>query len=123
MRMAGGQRAFVLDGAAVRAYRYERLFERISHVIFRMMEINGRDRAVILRQQLEQNIERRPAYGLDGFAHALALELLILRVTERHQQHSFPTAGRSVMVVPVRAGNAVEDLAFQSLAQRGVLET
>src|SRR5262245_14450679 len=121
MRMAGGQRAFVLDGGSVRAYRDEGLFERISHVIFRMMEINGRDRAAVLGQQLEQNIEGRLARGLDDFAHALAFELLVLRITKRHQQHSFPTASSSVMVVPVRAGNTVEDLAFQSRAQRRVL--
>src|SRR5262245_2550177 len=47
MRMSGCQRPFGFDSGTVRPYGDERLFERIAHILFRVVEVNSRNRATI----------------------------------------------------------------------------
>src|SRR5262245_20352876 len=101
MRMASSQRALGFDGGAVRADRYEWLFERVAHVFFRVVEINGRDRALIFNEQLEQHVKRWLSQRLDDFAHSLTLKLLVLWIPERHEQHPLPATCGGIVVVPV----------------------
>ena len=86
------------------------------------MEVDGRDGAVVVDQQVEQGVDAGLAHRGDHLVHALAFVLLVLGVRHRNQQHAVPAAGGGVVVVPVRAGDAVIDLVFEARAQRGVLE-
>src|SRR5580704_10390659 len=122
MRISRSQRACLGDRRAIRSDGNEGLAQRVLHVFLGVMEVDGGDRAAVFFEQLEEHVDPRLADGLYDFVHPLAFELLVLWIREGNQQHAIPAAGRGVVVVPVRAGNAVIYFTLQTLAQQRILE-
>jgi hypothetical protein len=66
-----------LHGRAVRADGHERLAQRELHVLFGVVEVDGRHGAAVREQRVEQNVHRLLVRKSgDHGAHALAFEAL-----------------------------------------------
>ena len=113
MRHAGAQRTFDRQRRTVGADRDPRLLHRQREIRFVDDEIHAADRAALLDQQIEDEIEgifpgllRRL-----GDAHAFILPVwrhriagAAARASDRRQLHVLPGAGRLVAALPRRIG-------------------
>ena len=58
VRVTRGERAVGRDGPAIRADGDEGLRQRMTHVLLAVVEVDGRDRAAVLGQELEEHVDR-----------------------------------------------------------------